>query len=151
MADIEEETPLPSSSGKSLPRTELPGKMLAITFIPGGAEQEEEPEEEYGPTQVLDKVNAREEMVINLPTVRVASKRVYKQGLRRMKKDIEMGIQPKIFKFLSSDFGGGTFRGGQPPVPGGSGVGCEDSAVRKRSCPKTFNSPKKKIKCKEKK
>ena len=126
--------------------------MLAITFIPGGAEQEEEPEEEYGPTQVLDKVDAREEMVINCTLyMYVASKRVYKQGLRRMKQDIENGIQPKIFKFLSSDFGGGKFRGGQPPVPGGSGVGCEDSAVRKRSCPNTFNSPKKKIKCKQKK
>ena len=68
-----------------------------------------------------------------------------------MKQDIENGIQPKIFKFLSSDFGGGKFRGGQPPVPGGSGGGCEDSAVRNISFWNTFKSPKRKIKCKQKK
>ena len=76
---------------------------------------------------------------------------VVKQGLRRMKQEIEKGIQPSIFNFLSNDSGVGKFRGGQPPVSGGSGGGCVDSAVRKRSCPNTFNSAKKKIKCKQKK
>ena len=149
MRDIKEYTPLPSSSGMSLPRTELPGKMSAISLLPGGAEQEEEPEERYGPTRVLDKVNAREQMVTNSTTV--ASKRVYKQGLRRMKQEIENGIQPRIFNFLSKDSGVGKFRGGQPPVSGESGGGCVDSAVRKRSCPNTSNSMNKKIKCKQKK
>ena len=149
MRYITEYTPLPSSSGMSLPRTELPGKMLAITFIPGGAEKGEEPGEQYRPTRVLDKVNAREQMVTNFTTV--ASKRVYKQGLRRMKQEIENGIQPRIFNFLSKDSGVGKFHGGQPPVSGGSGGGCVDSAVRKRSCPNTSNSMNKKIKCKKKK
>ena len=88
----------------------------------------------------VNKSQTRQNGSNKTPTV--AKKREYKQGLRRMRQEIETGVQPRIFKF-PADPGGKPVQGGQPPLTGGGGGGCVSSPVRKRSCPSNFDSPSK--------
>ena len=92
---------------------------------------------------IVSKTRARQKGSIKTPTV--AKKKEYKQGLRRMKQEIETGVQPRILKFLA-DHGEEPVHGGQPPQTGGGGGGCVPSPVRKRSCPSNFDSPSKRTK-----
>ena len=117
------------SSGRGMPKDGLPGKVLALTFVPGGAvggnvtgaDDLEEPvtrEEGKKSTRamvIVSKTRARQKGSVKTPTV--AKKKEYKQGLRRMKQEIETGVQPRIFKFLA-DHGEEPVHGGQPPQTG---------------------------------
>ena len=147
-----------ASSGRRMPRMELPGKkLLAITYIPGGAvvengtgaedrsgatklTREEEKKSRSRAMGTKEKTQARQKDRKNTPSV---ARKVYKQGLRRIRQDIETGIQPMIFQFLNDKHREEQVQGGQPPQPGGDGGGCVPSPVRKRSCPSQFNSPSK--------
>ena len=75
----------------------------------------------------------------SIKTPTVAKKKEYMQVRRRMKQEMETGVQPRILKFLAD-------HGGQPPQTGGGGGGCVPSPVRKRSCPSIFDSPSKRTK-----
>ena len=100
-------------------------------------------QESSRPMGRVNKTKTRQHGSNKTPTV--AKKKEYKQGLRRMKQEIERGVQPRILKFLA-DHGEEPVHGGQPPQTGGGGWGCVPSPVRKRSCPSNFDSPSKRTK-----
>ena len=76
---------------------------------------------------------SRERMVSNTPTA--ATRKVYNQGLRRLKQKIEIGTQPKIIKLFSDGSGEARIGGGQPYKPVGTGGG-DMSRYEKKKLPK---------------
>ena len=150
-----------ASSGRRMPRMELSGKrLLAITFIPGGAECvnrtgveemnetkkltiQEEGKKSTQVMGIVEGTQARKKDSKNTPNV---ARKVYKQGLRRLRQQIDDGIQPRILQFLTDDRRGEQDQGGQPPQSGGSGGGSIPSPVRKRSCSSQVDSPSKRTK-----
>ena len=102
-------------------------------------------------TQVLgidEGTKARQKDSKNTPNV---ARKVYKQGLRRLRQEIDEGIQPRILQFLTDGHRDEQVQGGQPPQSGGNGGGSMLSPVRKRSCSSQVNSPSKRTKYNTKK
>ena len=68
-----------------------------------------------------------------LAMAQVTPARKYKQGKRVLRREIEMGIQPRILGFLSDVDQRGPLPGGQDGLGGRGGGGCPTSTSRERS------------------
>ena len=68
-----------------------------------------------------------------LAMVQVTPARKYKQGKRVLRREIEMGIQPRILGFLSDVDRRGSLPGGQDGLGGRGGGGCPTSTSGERS------------------